>query len=232
MTTLRDIFWALLGVVPGSFWQVFTWFGDSGLLLPASLLIVVMLGWSRATRMTALQWCVVFGCGSAAILVSKLAFMGWGIGSVRLNFTGFSGHTAISTSVWPVLFWLAAAQFTVRRPDLLSATAGMRLAIGFGWAFGAAIGVSRLAVFAHSVSEVVLGFVLGAVVSSIFLMLAARRALPRFPWPIGLLGLALPMFILQPGTPAPTQNLLEVIAMRMAGTTQPFTRADLLRGSR
>ena len=38
----------------------------------------------------------------------------------------------------------------------------------------------------------------------------------------------LPLFILRPGTPAPTQDLLELIAMRMAGTTQPYTREELL----
>ncbi|MGI4779940.1 MAG: phosphatase PAP2 family protein [Janthinobacterium lividum] len=232
MTGLRDVFWAVLGAVPDAFWQGFTWLGDSGLLLPASLLIVVLLAWSRATRMTALQWCLVFGAGSVVIAGSKLAFLGWGVGSARLNFTGFSGHTAISTSVWPVLLWLAAAQCTVRRPDLLSATTGMRMAIFFGWAVGAAIGVSRLAVFAHSLSEVVLGFLLGMLVSATFLMLARNRALPRFPWQVGALGLVLPLFVLQPGTPAPTQDLLEVIAMRMAGTTQPFTREDLMRGGR
>lgn len=232
MTGLRDVFWAVLGAVPASFWHVFTWFGDSGLLLPASLLIVVLLAWSRATRVTALQWCLVFGAGSVVIAGSKLAFLGWGIGSARLNFTGFSGHTAISTSVWPVLLWLAASQCTVRRPDLLTAAAGLRLALVLGWAFGAAIGVSRLAVFAHSVSEVVLGFLLGMAVSAAFLMLARRRALPRFPWQIGVLGLALPLFVLQPGNPAPTQDLLEVVAMRVAGTTQPFTREDLMRGIR
>ena len=30
----------------------------------------------------------------------KLAFMGWGIGIRELDFTGFSGHTALSTAFW------------------------------------------------------------------------------------------------------------------------------------
>ena len=229
MNSFRDIFWAVLGAVPDDDWLAFTWLGDSGLLLPASLLIVLLLAWSRETRYTAVLWCAVFGAGSLVILVSKLAFMGWGIGSPRFNFTGFSGHTAIATSVWPVLLWLAAAQWTLRRPQGLSAMRGLQLAAVCGWLLGAAIGVSRLAVFAHSVSEVVGGFVLGLAVSATFLALARHRPLPHFPWPVAVAGLVLPLFILRPGTPAPTQDLLEVIAVRMAGTTQPYTRAELLR---
>ena len=229
MNSLRDVFWYFLGAVPHGYWRAFTWLGDSGLLLPASLLIVVLLAWSRETRVTALLWCVVFGTGSLVIMVSKLAFMGWGIGSPRLNFTGFSGHTAIATSVWPVLLWLAAAQWTTRQPNGLSAARGLQLAALIGWSLGLAIGISRLALYAHSVSEVVGGFLLGFAVSATFLALARHRPLPRFPLPVALLGLVLPLFVLQPGTPAPTQDLLEVIAMRMAGTSQPYTREELLR---
>jgi membrane-associated phospholipid phosphatase len=228
MNVLHEIFWSALGAVPHGYWQAFTWLGDSGLLLPASLLIVVLLGWPRDTRFEAVLWCVVFGTGSMVIMVSKLAFMGWGIGSPRLNFTGFSGHTAIATSVWPVLLWLAAAQWTTRRPLAFPAERGLRLAALVGWSLGAAIGISRLAVFAHSVSEVIGGFILGFAVSATFLALVRHRPLPHFPWPVGVVGLLLPLLVLRPGTPAPTQDLLEVIAVRMAGTTQPYTREQLL----
>ena len=228
MNGLRDDFWYFLGAVPHGYWRAFTWLGDSGLLLPASLLIVVLLAWSRETRVTALLWCVVFGAGSLVIMVSKLAFMGWGIGSPHLNFTGFSGHTAISTSVWPVLLWLASSRWTARHPQGLSSTRGLQLAALVGWSLGAGIGISRLALYAHSVSEVVGGFLLGLAVSAIFLTLARHRPMPRFPWQVAVAGLVLPLFILRPGTPAPTQDLLELIAMRMAGTTQPYTREELL----
>ena len=228
MNSFRDVFWYFLGAVPHSYWRAFTWLGDSGLLLPASVLIVLLLAWSRKTRFTALLWCVVFGVGSLVILVSKLAFMGWGVGSPHFNFTGFSGHTAIATSVWPVLLWLATARWTTLRPQGLSATRGLQMAAFAGWSLGAAIGVSRLALYAHSISEVVGGFLLGFAVSAIFLTLARHRPVPRFPWQVAVAGLVLPLFVLQPGTPAPTQGLLEVIAMRMAGTTQPYTREELL----
>jgi hypothetical protein len=38
-----------------------------------------------------------------------------------------------------------------------------------------------------------------------------------------------PLLFLRPGTPAPTQDALGLIAVRLAGTERPFTREDLLR---
>lgn len=208
----------LLTIVPAEAWHAFTWLGDSALMLPAALLIAVMLWISRDGRGTALAWCLAFGAGSGLILLSKLAFMGWGIGSARWDFTGFSGHTAIGTSVWPVLLWLASARASRRVRGI---------AWGAGWCLGAAIGVSRLALDAHSVSEVLAGFLLGVVVSLGFLWLARRRAPPRPPWFVWLGALLVPLLFQTPGQPAPTQGLLETVAVRLAGIERPFTRADL-----
>ena len=221
MAGLRDAFWGALGAVPPAFWHAFTWLGDSGLLLPASVLIALLLWLSPGGgRWTAFSWCLAFGIGGALIVASKLAFMGWGLGSARFNFTGFSGHTAISTSVWSVACWMVAAR---RSPGL------RHLAMGAGWALGAAIGASRLAIFAHSVSEVVAGLLLGMAISLAFLWLVRRQPAPRAPWPVMLLGLLLPLAFQTPGAPAPTQDLLEAIAVRLAGVERPYTRDDLLR---
>ncbi|MBB1603922.1 phosphatase PAP2 family protein [Variovorax sp. UMC13] len=207
-----------LDTVPADAWHAFTWLGDSALMLPLALLLALGLWLSRAGRGAAFAWCLAFGAGSALILLSKLAFLGWGIGSARWDFTGFSGHTAIGTSVWSVLLWLACA----RGSPLVR-----RLAVGAGWALGAAIGVSRLALHAHSVSEVVAGLLLGMAVSLGFLWLARHRAPPRLPWAAWLVGLLLPLVLQTPGKPAPTQGLLETMAVRLAGIERPFTRSDL-----
>jgi hypothetical protein len=148
------------------------------------------------------------------------AFMGWGLGSARFNFTGFSGHTAISTSVWSVALWMVAAR---RSPAV------RRVAVAAGWALGAAIGASRLAIFAHSVSEVAAGLLLGITICLAFLWLVRRQPAPRAPWPVMLLGLLLPLAFQTPGAPAPTQDLLEAIAVRLAGVERPYTRDDLQR---
>lgn len=201
------------------FWHSLTWFGDSGFLLPAALWIAVWLGVRSATRPVALLWVLLFGAGGALIAASKIAFMGWGIGSATLNFTGFSGHTALSASVWPVACWLTASRWEHR----VRVSAAM-----LGLLFAAGIGASRLAIYAHSKSEVAAGFALGIAVSGLFLWQQHRRPHPRLNWSLVVLSLATPALFMRPGTNAPTQGALEVIAVRLAGIEQPFTRADLL----
>lgn len=205
-----------------SFWQAFTWFGDSGFLLPTALLVALWLFADTGSRMAAAQWVLLFGACGLVVMVSKIAFMGWGIGSATLNFTGFSGHTALATSVWPVLLWATASRFSAR----------VRLmAAAFGWCLAMAIGVSRLALEAHSNSEVVAGALLGTLASAVFLTL--QRHAPARPWGARwmLLGVAALMAVLMHGRAAPTQGALEIIAARLANLERPFTRADLLRRS-
>lgn len=208
---------------PRAFLYSLTWFGDSGFLLPAALWIAVWLGLHRATRPSAWLWILLFGFGSSLILASKLAFLGWGLGSARFNFTGISGHTAISASVWPVACWLAVSRWEHR----------VRVAAAaFGALFAVVIGVSRILLEAHSWSEVLIGYALGFAVSGTFLWRQHALPHPRINWALVAISLATPMVMLSPGTPAPTQGLLERIAVRMAGIDRPYTRDDLLSGRR
>lgn len=212
--------WSAVVQVPCRFWGGFTWLGDSALLLPASAVILMWLALARRTWPIAWVWLLTFGVGGTAIAVSKIAFMGWGIGSARFNFTGFSGHTAIAASVWPVALWLVT----------LGAAPRVRLAaVITGWLLAAGIGVSRLAIEAHSPSEVVSGLLLGIAVSASFLWLVRRRDLPRLWWPVVIASFMLPLLFQEPGEPAPTQSLLEHIATTLAGIERPFTREDLLK---
>ncbi|MDM0046989.1 PA-phosphatase [Variovorax dokdonensis] len=216
--TLRDLLWQGIHAVPVEFWARVTWLGDSGLLLPAAVLIGIWLLVSRRTWPTALLWFTLFGSASLLVLVSKLAFLGWGVGSARLNFTGISGHSMMASSIWPVALWL------------LCARAGHRWHVGMavaGWVLAWTIGVSRLALYAHSASEVAAGLLLGTAVSAIFL--ATQRhyphAHPRAP--MVLVSLLMPLALFPPGHAAPTQGLLEQIAQHLARIDRPFTRADL-----
>lgn len=199
-----------------------TWFGDSGFLLPASVWIALWLGLRRETRPSALLWLLLFGLGGGVVLVSKLAFLGWGIGIARVNFTGISGHTSIAASVWPVTFWLMVSRWD-HRVRVAAAVAGCL--------FAGLIGVTRLLLDAHSWSEVIIGYGLGLAVSGSFLWWQHRLPHPRVSWSLVLVSLATPLLFLQPGMPAPTQGLLELIAMRLAGIDRPYTREDLHNGS-
>src|SRR3954454_22335029 len=163
--------------LPQWFWVAVTWFGDSGFLLPVALWIAVWLGIREATRPSAWRWALLFGLGCCVIAVSKIAFLGWGIGIALINFTGFSGHTALSASVWPVACWLAASRQSHR----------VRVsAASFGLMFAVFIGASRLALYAHSKSEVAAGFTLGMAVSGAFLLWQHRLPHPRLSWSLVL----------------------------------------------
>lgn len=221
MEVLREAFWATLGLLPRPAWHAITWLGDSGLMLPIAVLLPLLLLRSPTGRRTALEWCIAFGIGGALIGISKLAFMGWGIGSARWNFTGFSGHTAISTSVWSMVFWVMAAGRSPR---------ARTLAVVAGCALGALIGLSRLAIYVHSVSEVVTGFILGVTIVAGFVLFGRLHAPPRLPWYLMLACLLLPLAFHAPGEAAPTQGLLERIAVRLAGLERPYTRRDMLQG--
>lgn len=203
-------------------WHTFTWLGDSGLLLPAAAFVFLWLASSRRTWYSAGLWALCFGACGGIVMLSKLAFMGWGLGDKEFDFTGFSGHTALSSCFWPVALWLLASR------------GGHRLRVAAacaGWLLGAAIGVSRLAIDAHSVSEVIAGFLLGVAASGLFLKLQHTRPHPLLPaWWVAA-SLAVPMVLLPPGHRAPTHGLLERAAARVAGLERPYTRVDLHAGT-
>lgn len=205
-----------------SFWQAFTSLGDSGFLLPVGLLMALWLFLGKGSRTAALHWVLMFGACGLIVMLSKLAFMGWGIGSAKFNFTGFSGHTALSTSVWPVLLWMAVPHMTQRR---------RLIAAALGWCLAISIGISRLALEVHSNSEVIAGAALGTIVSAGFLWCHSRLvSLPRGrQWP--LIAMVLLIALLLQGRPAPTQDALEVIAAKLANRERPYTRHDMLANS-
>ena len=215
---LRDAFWRAVLSLPQSFWRALTWFGDSGLLLPAAVLILLWLASARRTWPSAGLWLLSFGAASLVVLASKLAFLGWGIGSASLNFTGFSGHTMLSAAVWPVALWLVASRATHRTRVALAV---------LGWALAAAIGVSRMALYAHSWSEVAGGYALGVLASAAFLAAQHRMPHPALRSSMVVVSLLAPLVYQQPGNAAPTQGLLESMAVRMAGIERPYTRDHL-----
>lgn len=199
-------------------WHFLTFFGDSMLLLPCAAIIFIILMLSPASRKPTWQWMLLFGGVGAVVCISKLAFMGWGVGSRAWDFTGFSGHSALSASIWPVMLWLICGRFSslVRRSMVI-----------VGYLLAAAVGFSRLVIHVHSTSEVITGLVLGFIVSSTFLLLQRGTPPPRLSYRKIAAALVLPLVLINTGTAAPTQGLLERIAVTIAPVEKPFVRADL-----
>lgn len=134
-------------------------FGDSTVLLPSAAALFIVLMLRKTSRLLAWQWSLLFGITGAIVCASKLAFMGWGLGIRELDYTGFSGRSALSAAFWPIFLWLLSARFS----------AGLqKAAVATGYILAAVVGYSRLVIHAHSVSEVIAGLLLGAAGSALF----------------------------------------------------------------
>ena len=181
---------------------------------------VIALGYAAERSWKALlAWFGYLAFGLAVVVVSKVAFIGWGIGVRAWDFTGFSGHAERATMVMPVLCYtfFRQASATVRH---------VAVALGFLTALGASL--SRYVLHCHSVSEVIGGALLGSVLAAAFIAGHGRAAAFSRGLPLVLAGgfvlLVAPR--MEPGT---SQHLLTDIALRVSGHHQPFTRDQWLR---
>ena len=138
-----------------TWWNGISFAADMSLMGPAGVAIALWLLVSRQWRLV-FSWSLWYGSGLALVVLSKLAFMSWGVGSSSLDFTGFSGHAMRAGAVFPVLLYVLLQQ----------ADRGWRHAgVIAGVAFAVLVAISRVVVHAHSVSEAVSGCVLGLAVA-------------------------------------------------------------------
>jgi membrane-associated phospholipid phosphatase len=200
-------------------WQLFTRLGEAQLLLPAAAVVVWLLLRERdavaapGQRGLAVQWLLRLATAAALTTASKLAFIGWGLGSAALDFTGVSGHTTFATATYPLLL---AAAVPAAWPLARQAAAWA------GFALGLAVGLSRLMVDAHSVSEVLAGVLVGGWAGVLALRLGVLR--PHFgAWLAPLVGL---WFVAAPAYAPPSQShaLVTRLALALSGRTTPYTR--------
>ncbi len=212
-------------------WQLFTRLGEAQLLLPAAAVVVWLLvregaGATSATIATsaagaaprglALQWLSRLATAAALTTASKLAFIGWGLGSAALDFTGISGHTTFATATYP---WLVATAMPAAWP--LARRAGALA----GLALGAAVGLSRLMLDTHSVSEVLAGVLVGGWAGVLAFQLGPLR--PHCNgWLAPLIGL---WFVAAPAYAPPSQShaLVTRLALALSGRAVPHTRQQL-----
>ena len=201
-------------------WRTLTYFGDSMLLIPTAVIIALVLPWKSDNRRTVWYWLLAFGLAGLLVSISKIMFLGFGIGSARYNFTGFSGHSAMSATLWPVMMWLISGRWP---------TFWRALTIGIGYLIPLMVGLSRLVIHAHSVSEVLAGLMLGFTLSSAFLLSQRRTALKGFSVVQVAVAFMIPLLLMGHGRVATTQQFLERFSADLAGLEKPFTRADLFR---
>ena len=203
-------------------WNLITRLGEAQILLPAALMTALWFVWrDRSPRLAAI-WLGGILVATLITTASKVAFMGYGLGWAALDFTGVSGHSMFAAAIYPltgVAVISAVAGLQAARWERLGLAAGVALAL--------VVGLSRVAVEAHSWSEVVVGLLVGGAVT----LVAARaeRAPPARH------SLWLPVVVLvwlgsaSPNAPpSPTHGWVTQLALAISGRTQPYTRADLL----
>lgn len=130
-------------------WRTLSALGDSRWLLPMALVLLITL--PRADVRLKWRWLLAIAVTAGLTLASKLAFMGWGIGIKSVHFTGFSGHAAMSSVIYPIVGALLAGPG--KRTRAIGLVIGVLLAIAIAW--------SRIPLHAHSLSEVIAGLALG-----------------------------------------------------------------------
>ena len=201
-------------------WRTLTYFGDSMLLIPTAVIIALVLPWKSSSQRTVWYWLLAFGLAGLLVSLSKIMFLGFGIGSARFNFTGFSGHSAMSSTLWPVMMWLISGRWS---------TFWRAVTIAIGYAIPLMVGFSRLVIHAHSVSEVLAGLLLGFTLSSAFLISQRSTVLKGFSALQVGVAFLVPLLLLGHGRVATTQQFLERLSVKLAGLEKPFKRADLFR---
>jgi len=208
--------------LPGTwhFWDVVTRLGEAQLVLPLALFLAASRARDPEARTDALRWFALLGMAIALTTASKLAFIGWGIGSAALNFTGISGHTMFAAALYPPLLSVMGSGTSPR---------AHRFAVALGCLLALLVGISRFVLGAHSVAEVLAGWLVGGLVSCA--VLARGTPVPlqlrATMFATGALWLTLAPAA---GPGVDTHSLVTRLASKLSGHERPFTRADLLRG--
>jgi membrane-associated phospholipid phosphatase len=202
------------------FWHLVTRLGEAQLVLPLALWVAASLARDPQARPRAWRWIALVAVAALITAASKVAFIGWGIGSAALNFTGISGHAMFAAAVYPPAMVAIAAGASARTRGA-AVVAGCVLAL--------LVGVSRVVLQTHSVSEIVAGWLVGGLVS--LRVIGGGIAVPAALNAAVLAGAAF-WVIVMPATARSfdSHSLITRLALHLSGHQQPFTRRALLNG--
>jgi membrane-associated phospholipid phosphatase len=200
-------------------WHFVTRLGEAEILLPAAVLTALALVARPETRRLALAWMLLVLGAATLTTASKVAFIGWGLGWAAINFTGVSGHAMFASAIYPVLLVVCLSGRTPGR---------RRLALAAGCTLALVVAISRIAVGAHSLSEVIAGLLVGGSVSAVVLanFLAASLTIRPLVPVLLLLWVAVTPFQLHASQ---THSLVTRLALAVSGHEAPHTRSELLR---
>ena len=207
-------------------WAIVTRLGEAQILLPAALGVVAWLAMRARAQRLALAWLVALGVAAVVTTVSKVAFIGWGLGWPALNFTGVSGHAMFAAAVYPLLFGGLAGPLATAL-GAAPAEPWQRSGLLLGCATALLVGVSRVELDAHSWSEVVAGLALGGLASAAAL---AGARMPKAGVPLWLPLAIVAWLLLMPhhAPPSFTHDMVTRLSLALSGHQQPYTRSAML----
>ena len=197
---------------PNAYWQFITHLGSASLLLPFFGIALIEL-WFSHQKSAIFLWILALAIGVMLTLISKVLFLGWGIGIASLNFTGISGHAFLATSIIPIVFYSFSGGLQVKAKN-----------IGFwlGLILSLLVGISRIVLGMHSWSEVVSGWILGLTVC-----VFALSVIKYNEKPYSYLHLTIMVFLIALGSTTPnylpTHDLETKLALYLSGHDKPFT---------
>ena len=207
------------------FWHLVTRLGEAQILLPIAVAVAWLLWRRTQSAQLALTWTGWVGLVAGITTFSKLAFLGWGVGSAQLDFTGVSGHAMFAAAIYPVLFRFLPG------PRRLTPLLWHTLAVSTGLLLATVVAMSRVMVDAHSVSESVVGLALGLGASALTLRRLSPLGQPARQMPRWLPAAVAAWLAVLPATaPASiTHDLVTRMALSLSGRDAPFQRSDLQR---
>ena len=138
-------------------------FADQAVILPLSLVVAITL-WCVGWRRGALAWAGVVGVTFATVAAAKLAVFVFGPPEFLPNLRSPSGHTAAAALIYGSLVALLASRANPRARALMVACF-----VGVG------IGTTRLALHAHTRSDVAIGAAIGVTAAILLAWAAGRR---------------------------------------------------------
>lgn len=198
--------------------------GEADLVLPVCAVLALWLLISARSVRLASSWLVPLTLAIGVTTVSKIAFLGWGIGIASIDFTGFSGHSMFAAALYPMLAFAMTNHLRSEPGNRWPA-----FALAFGYLLAAAIATSRVRLGAHSVSEALAGYALGAAASATALWLVshARHRFPALWLSIALAGwlAVMPLH----AAPSRAHGIVTQIALKLSNRSVPYTRHDLHR---
>ncbi|HUP10515.1 MAG TPA: phosphatase PAP2 family protein [Caldimonas sp.] len=200
-------------------WSSLSRLAEAPILVPFVLICSLALALQPHGSRMGGWWSATFGLAGLVTLATKVAFLGWGIGSAALDFTGISGHAMCAAAVYPTLL-VAVTPQAHPRWRVPALVAGALLAL--------LIGCSRVILGAHSGSEVLAGLVLGGVAAALTLRFASPRT-PRLPALLLLVPCAALLAVPAPVSAQASHGTVVRLALALSGRTVPYTRAELRR---